>query len=302
MKALFSICLSIFSLPSLPVLLFPPYSPVSPHFTSHYSAPLHICLFSPFLSFYHLSPLSSTIFHRFDAHISNFKASGDVRQAVNQLQFWMAGKVLKTGHNTANLESKLSSTDVFATSTIETPATSSSNLTISTSASSYLAYLDLASVEDIYQRSLEGRRLAVFEDMDHYSAHLFKERRLDFGGLHELQPYQGALHGPKLLSARYYSPLEQFLADKGNFEVDGVRLQQSGSSQNTADRVAHCNLANGALAENQLMQKVKNQKDSSVKETFPTNECSPSSLPELPAPTRRSKRLCTAQLSSSSSS
>ncbi|KAH9400141.1 ATPase AAA domain-containing protein 5 [Tyrophagus putrescentiae] len=110
---------------------------------------------------------------RLDTGVYGRRFSGDVRQAVNQLQFWMAGK-----------ESDSSSSQGDTAPIIP----------ITSTPSSYLAYLDLCSVEDVYRQSLEGRRWAVSQDIDYYDAHLFDDRRLDFGGLHPLQSYQQNEH------------------------------------------------------------------------------------------------------------
>ena len=111
---------------------------------------------------------------RFDTGLYGRRFNGDVRQAVNQLQFWMAGK-----------ESSDSSNNQEDTAAI---------IPITSTPSSYLAYLDLCSVEDVYRRSLEGRRWAVSQDIDYYKAHLFDDRQLDFNGLHPLQSYQQNEH------------------------------------------------------------------------------------------------------------
>ncbi|KAH9400217.1 hypothetical protein TYRP_001777 [Tyrophagus putrescentiae] len=110
---------------------------------------------------------------RFDTGLYGRRFSGDVRQAVNQLQFWMAGK--ESGSSSSQGDTA--------------PITS-----ITSTPSSYLAYLDLCSVEDVYGQSLEGRRWAVSQDIDYYDAHLFDDRRLDFGGLHPQQSYQQNEH------------------------------------------------------------------------------------------------------------
>ncbi len=224
---------------------------------------------------------------RLDTGVYGRRFSGDVRQAVNQLQFWMAGK-----------ESDSSSSQGDTA-----PITS-----ITSTPSSYLAYLDLCSVEDVYGQSLEGRRWAVSQDIDYYDAHLFDDRRLDFGGLHPLQSYQQNEHwklkplsSPLFLSTAFSTdaPLKRVLQDKGHNlqmldEMQCFQLQRN-QSQFTSDVVAFFSAVDkdsfGKPAKSQPKEAKEKESGSFVDKL--------SSLAES-VPTRRSKRLCTAKLSTSS--